>query len=601
MDPNYRYPNNQSLDAPFSSYPPPNQANFPSSSKPSTPAGPWATNVNLNLNQNGNRNPARTPSPTPSELKELKSGAIDWKGMMKWRFWIRKEWIWYYVALVIILVVTALVTIYHEQIVHALTPVTRWLHDHSWGWVVPILVLFVISFPPLFGHEIVAILCGLVWGLWIGFGIVAAGTFLGEVGNFYAFKYCCAARGEKLEKTRISYACLAKVVRDGGFKIALIARLSAIPGHFTTAVFSTCGMGIITFSLAAILSMPKQFITVYLGVLLEQAGSGTKNKTSDLITKIVLIITFIITIAAMWYILRQMNKVKPDVIYARRKARQVKMNRTTLYGNDSTEFNPNPNASETDIPLTAPGLSTNIENKATYPFSSEHQRGNSIHAPRPQRAVNATNMYGYSKSDDDLESAKSSSEHQHNYGYAYTPTRQSTDDVTWDTGAYSNAERRPSYPPGITPNPHPQRGFTTSPDHMDSTPQRNPSQRVPQPPQFSQPLSHSSALPRVAQTPTQTQYAYAISSPHSNPGSPSLPTPKFPSQPPASSPSPVLAPLSQPQHMAEPTDMTFHTAMGSISEYDGRNGSETSFAPPFGNGRRQQGSPPPPSYTTNLR
>lgn len=34
-----------------------------------------------------------------------------------------------------------------------------------------------------------------------------------------------------MEKTKISYACLAKVVRDGGFKIALIARLSAIPGH----------------------------------------------------------------------------------------------------------------------------------------------------------------------------------------------------------------------------------------------------------------------------------------------------------------------------------------------------------------------------------
>lgn len=36
----------------------------------------------------------------------------------------------------------------------------------------------------LFGHEIVAILCGLVWGLGPGFGIVAAGTFLGELGNF---------------------------------------------------------------------------------------------------------------------------------------------------------------------------------------------------------------------------------------------------------------------------------------------------------------------------------------------------------------------------------------------------------------------------------
>jgi hypothetical protein len=50
--------------------------------------------------------------------------------------------------------------------------------------------------------------------------------------TFYsAFKYCCRARGEKWEKTKITYACLARIVRDGGFKIALIARLSAIPGH----------------------------------------------------------------------------------------------------------------------------------------------------------------------------------------------------------------------------------------------------------------------------------------------------------------------------------------------------------------------------------
>lgn len=41
-----------------------------------------------------------------------------------------------------------------------------------------------IKFFQLFGHEIVAVLCGLVWGLWIGFAIVSAGTFLGEVGNF---------------------------------------------------------------------------------------------------------------------------------------------------------------------------------------------------------------------------------------------------------------------------------------------------------------------------------------------------------------------------------------------------------------------------------
>lgn len=36
----------------------------------------------------------RTPSPTPEEAKELaKTSVIDWKAMMKWSYWLRKEWI----------------------------------------------------------------------------------------------------------------------------------------------------------------------------------------------------------------------------------------------------------------------------------------------------------------------------------------------------------------------------------------------------------------------------------------------------------------------------------------------------------------------------
>ena len=39
-----------------------------------------------------------------------------------------------------------------------------YLKDLTCGWLIPIAILIVISFPPLFGHEIVGILCGLVWG-----------------------------------------------------------------------------------------------------------------------------------------------------------------------------------------------------------------------------------------------------------------------------------------------------------------------------------------------------------------------------------------------------------------------------------------------------
>ncbi|OCH86161.1 hypothetical protein OBBRIDRAFT_797454 [Obba rivulosa] len=305
---------------------------------------------------------SRTPSPTPSELEELRKPPIDWKAMANWRFWIRREWLWYYAAFFIATVALILFTVYHEQIVNFLKPAATWMHNLPYGWTIPIGIMFVISFPPLFGQEIVAILCGLVWGLWEGFGIVAAGTFLGELGNFYAFKYCCSARGEKLERTDTRYACLARVVRDGGFKIALIARFSAIPGHFTTAVFSTCGMSVWTFSIAAILSLPKQLVTVYLGVALEQSETG--SSTRDKIVKdAVLAGTTIITFVAMWYIYKKMNDAKPLVIHDRRKARQAKLamsstgdrpyggNGAVLQSTASVVFNPN--VSDAEIPLTA--------------------------------------------------------------------------------------------------------------------------------------------------------------------------------------------------------------------------------------------------------
>ncbi|KAF9524227.1 hypothetical protein CPB83DRAFT_861653 [Crepidotus variabilis] len=339
-------------------YPPTRNVDYPTyNTASSTTTLQSLTSTKIDHNERA-REISRTPSPTPSELKELKTGAIDWKAFAKPSFWIRKDWILYYIIIVVLVTITALITIYHKQIVDWMTPIAVWLRDEiKFGWLVPIGVLFVISFPPLFGHEIVAILCGLVWGLWIGFAIVAAGTFLGEVGNFYAFKYCCRARGEKLERTKISYACLAQVVRDGGFKIALVARLSAIPGHFTTAVFSTCGMNIFVFSIAAILSMPKQLITVYLGVILEQSATGVKDVKSRIISDVVLAITVVITVAAMWYILRQMNAVKPSVIYARRKTRQAKLARAGFspYGNGLSSSSSdvfNPNISDSDIPLT---------------------------------------------------------------------------------------------------------------------------------------------------------------------------------------------------------------------------------------------------------
>lgn len=246
---------------------------------------------------------------------------FDWKGLFSWnRPWTRRR-IVTCVCLGAVIVLISLFVFFHQQIVRALQPAVERIHDLKFGWLIPIAMFFVMSFPPLFGHEILAILCGVVWGAEVGFAITAAGTFIGEVANFYTFKYFCQARGDKLQRDSITYAALCKVVRERGLKVALIARYSAVPGHLTTAIFSVCGMGIFTFMLAAVLSLPKQFVTVYIGVMLESDPNSSGASTSRIIGDVIGAITLLVTVVAMWYINKEVGKVKPQVIQERQKSR----------------------------------------------------------------------------------------------------------------------------------------------------------------------------------------------------------------------------------------------------------------------------------------
>ncbi|KAJ3823118.1 hypothetical protein F5880DRAFT_1613175 [Lentinula raphanica] len=275
----------------------------------------------------GRDNMLRTPSPTPSEERALASsgegvGLIDLSSFKSKEFWSSPKGIIYGIGILVIAALVLCFAIFHKQIVIGLEPATNWCKSQTAGWLIPVGILVVLSFPPLFGHEIVGILCGVTWGIGEGFGIMALGTVLGEIINFFVFKFCCTTRARKLEKKKLMYACFSRVVRDGGFKVILAARYSLIPAHLTTTIFAASGMKFYIFLAAAILSLPKQLVTVYIGVLMADSVDGT-DKKDKIATVLVSVVCFIVTSFALKIIKAEMNKVKHEVIYERRKARQA--------------------------------------------------------------------------------------------------------------------------------------------------------------------------------------------------------------------------------------------------------------------------------------
>ncbi|KAJ6478237.1 hypothetical protein C8R45DRAFT_1101627 [Mycena sanguinolenta] len=162
-----------------------------------------------------------------------------------------------------------------------LKPATDWLHNHTLGPLIPIAILVVISFPPLLGQELVTTLVGVTWDLPEAFLIVTIGPLLDEITNYFVFRYACVAHGAKLEEKNLSFGLMAYVARNGSFWVILIIRYSAIPPHFATSVLSTVGISFWIFLGAAILTLPKQLVPVYVGYALQKLCHWTCYHTEN--------------------------------------------------------------------------------------------------------------------------------------------------------------------------------------------------------------------------------------------------------------------------------------------------------------------------------
>ncbi|WVR06455.1 hypothetical protein IAU60_003486 [Kwoniella sp. DSM 27419] len=252
---------------------------------------------------------------TEDEKIEYEKGLLTWNKAKSWRFWIRKEWIWWYIIFALIVVVVALMAFFHHDIINWLSPFVRRLQTLKAGFCIPVAIIFVLSFPPLFGNEIVIVLVGLVWGLGKGFAIVMVGIILGETALFLVFKYWCRHRAERMTRKSLNYACLSEAVREGGFFMAWVIRLSVIPTHFSTAVFAVCGLKLWQFLLALVLASPKQLISVYVGVVLGQNNASTG---SHVISDSVFGATALITLGALWFIYNRMLRVRKRVLISMR-------------------------------------------------------------------------------------------------------------------------------------------------------------------------------------------------------------------------------------------------------------------------------------------
>jgi len=306
-------------------------SNFPekpsSTIDPPSPSSSSSSPQKLALHQ-------RCARAVKQEAKDCKDAALEiyhfvrhhnWKQTLRNSFQ-RKYWGWWLLLLVII-ILSSILSSYHTKVALYLKPYQAQIRAASWSWIIPTILLIIVSFPPLFGHELIILISGMIWGLWIGFAIACAGTFLGEITTFYAFKHLIGQRSARVEAESVTYASLAKLMRDGGLGMVILVRASAMPGHVCTAMQATIGIGVWVFTVACVVTLPKQFALVYVGVMLGDPGLDPKDplrvqnsaknsrdqQAHHRISAAVFLITAFFTLLSAYIVWMRLRKIRPLV------------------------------------------------------------------------------------------------------------------------------------------------------------------------------------------------------------------------------------------------------------------------------------------------
>lgn len=178
------------------------------------------------------------------------------------------------IAAVVALALGILFLIFHSKLFDLLLLFADGWRDMKAGPLIMLILIIVISFPPLIGYSALASLCGMMYGF-KGWLYLAPYTIFGSLLSFLACRYLFRDYALRLARSNDKFAALTQTMSESdGFTLLWMIRLCPLPYSFSNGALATIpGVSAANFALATAITSPKLFMHIFVGDRIARLGT----------------------------------------------------------------------------------------------------------------------------------------------------------------------------------------------------------------------------------------------------------------------------------------------------------------------------------------
>lgn len=179
--------------------------------------------------------------------------------------WAQKTYAAVFLTLAIVL--TALLGVYHRQLIEVIEPLKQSLNRSSWKWLYLALAVGLCSIPPMVGFATSITLTGYIFGVRFGFFVALLGSTTGAAIAFLLYRWCLQDYAGKLINRNTHFRALTDALAGSpGLKLLIMIRFCPFPFSLSNATLSTIpSVSFPKFIFATVCAAPRLMLHVFVG------------------------------------------------------------------------------------------------------------------------------------------------------------------------------------------------------------------------------------------------------------------------------------------------------------------------------------------------